>query len=123
MNTSKRSVSFNGFTLTLGEWSRKLGIKHSTLANRLDNGWSVEMAFLTKPNPSFHRDPDKRMTKNDAEMLLNETSYENLPIMVAAYIGQCHGVRYGTFFRNEFRPEFNKWFETKYIPAHEKKST
>lgn len=40
--TTNVRLSFNGESLTLAEWSRKLGINYSTLNFRLRNGCSVE---------------------------------------------------------------------------------
>jgi hypothetical protein len=42
---NNRVVTFNGETLVLAEWSRKLGFPCSTLLNRFHRGWSVEQAF------------------------------------------------------------------------------
>ena len=39
-------ITYNGKTQSLAEWARDLGIKRSTLSNRLNvYGWSVEKAF------------------------------------------------------------------------------
>jgi len=121
MNIGKRIVEFNGVTHTLAEWGRKLGIRHSTLANRLEAGWTVEAAFLTKTGPTFNRNPDKKVTKNDAELLLNETRVENLPSILKAVIPISYeGVRVGSFLRNNHRETFDRWFDTQYYPAHTK---
>jgi len=46
---NNRLLTFQGETLTLSQWCRKMGFKESTLTNRLDRkGMSVEMA-LTLP--------------------------------------------------------------------------
>lgn len=48
-NTSlNHNLTFQGKTLCVSEWARVLGIKGSTLQNRLNRGWSVERA-LTEP--------------------------------------------------------------------------
>lgn len=50
-NNNKRNnmkISYNGETLTLAEWSEKLGIKEITLWHRIfAYGWAVEKAFET----------------------------------------------------------------------------
>lgn len=47
-------LTYNGQTLSLQEWSEKLGIKPSTLRSRLNKcGWSAEKAF-TKPIRGNH---------------------------------------------------------------------
>ena len=38
---------YNGQTLTISEWSQKLGIPRSTILNRLKRGWEFERAILT----------------------------------------------------------------------------
>lgn len=46
--TQNRFIAYNGETLTLQQWSRRLGINHRTLHARLDKyGWLVERAFST----------------------------------------------------------------------------
>lgn len=48
-NTSRNHlITFHNETLCLSEWSRRMGIKYSTIAFRLKAGWSVERA-LTEP--------------------------------------------------------------------------
>jgi hypothetical protein len=43
------NISFNGFTMTLAEWSRRLGLSDSALANRLKK-WPLEVAM----NPTIN---------------------------------------------------------------------
>lgn len=45
---TNRLITFNGITLTLRDWARKLNINEATLFHRLKRGWSVEEA-LTFP--------------------------------------------------------------------------
>jgi hypothetical protein len=48
-NSSKfRALSLNGETLTMEEWSKRLGATHSVVATRIFRGWTVEEA-LTIP--------------------------------------------------------------------------
>jgi len=47
---SSRFINFNGFNLTLANWSRKLNIKQSTLSQRINQyNWTIKRAFTTKP--------------------------------------------------------------------------
>lgn len=46
--TANRVLCHNGESHTMSEWSKILGIGYSTLAKRLQDGWSVERAF-TEP--------------------------------------------------------------------------
>ena len=47
-----RMIEYNGETMHLKGWCRKLNLDYSTVGCRLDNGWSVERAFET-PCGSF----------------------------------------------------------------------
>ncbi len=48
-NTSiNRYITYNGETHTVSDWANILGIKFSTLENRLCNGWPIEKALSTK---------------------------------------------------------------------------
>lgn len=42
-----RMLTYNGETLCLREWSRRIGITHSTLIARLERGWTLERALST----------------------------------------------------------------------------
>ena len=47
-NTSaNRYITYNGETRTASDWANILGIKFSTLENRLINGWPIEKALST----------------------------------------------------------------------------
>lgn len=56
---NRRSVvlhTFNGKTLTLGEWSKEIGIKTETLRGRLMRyGWTLEETLTIKPSYSNHK--------------------------------------------------------------------
>jgi len=43
------TISFNGETLTIEEWSERTGISKTLIYSRLSKGWKVE-DVLTKPN-------------------------------------------------------------------------
>lgn len=44
---STKKVEFNGKTYTFSELSKITGIKHSTLADRISHGWTIEQAVKT----------------------------------------------------------------------------
>jgi len=52
--TIKRSVilyTYNGKTMNIAEWAKKIGIKAPTLSGRLKRyGWTIEQALTTKTN-------------------------------------------------------------------------
>lgn len=53
LNTSKNvKITYDGKTQTLKEWANELGIKNTTLHNRIHYyGWSIEKAFTTPVRP------------------------------------------------------------------------
>jgi len=46
---TSRLVTYKDETLTLKEWSRRIGIHYNTLRQRLASGWTTEEAFETPP--------------------------------------------------------------------------
>jgi hypothetical protein len=53
-NSNRRNtkwLTYNGETLTLVEWSKRLGVYRKTIADRLRHGWSVELALTTPSIP------------------------------------------------------------------------
>ncbi len=43
-------ITYNGKTLTMAEWSRKIGVSYQTLKDRINyHGWSIERALTTPP--------------------------------------------------------------------------
>jgi hypothetical protein len=48
-NTSTNCfLTFNGETLILAEWSRRVGISAETISRRIKRGWSIERALTEK---------------------------------------------------------------------------
>ncbi len=48
-NTRKvRKLTYNGETLSIGDWASKLGINRCTLRLRLDKGWPLEEVFSSE---------------------------------------------------------------------------
>jgi hypothetical protein len=61
-NRNKRSnhlLTFRGETLCMAEWAERVGIKRSTVDDRLREGWTVERALAT---------PARRMAKKATTM-------------------------------------------------------
>ena len=51
-NSNRRNtkrLTYNGETLTIVEWAKRLGVCRKTIAGRLSSGWSVELALTTPP--------------------------------------------------------------------------
>ena len=42
---SSRIIKYNGESLPVTEWSRRIGVKRQTLEKRLNSGWSLEKAL------------------------------------------------------------------------------
>jgi hypothetical protein len=61
-NTRKaRMLTFNGETLCLREWARRLGITHATLASRINKGWEPEKIFSSE---HYFSPPPRKTKKN-----------------------------------------------------------
>lgn len=53
-NTSRnRFITWQGETLTVSDWARRLGVDPRTLQHRVDRGWSIERIF-TQPFRGAH---------------------------------------------------------------------
>lgn len=48
---TNRPITFNGETLVLGDWAKRIGIDPKTLSLRLAKGWPIEKALTTPPDP------------------------------------------------------------------------
>lgn len=59
VKTTKRSITYNGQTLSAQKWGQKMGVNPSTIIYRLNKGWSVEDA-LTTPVSTNKSNPGKR---------------------------------------------------------------
>ena len=44
-----QTISFDGLTLSISEWAKKLGLTYSTIGQRLKKGWSIERTLSTLP--------------------------------------------------------------------------
>jgi hypothetical protein len=63
---SSRLVTFNGETLSISAWARRLGMSHTSLNNRLKK-WSVEKSLTTPTGSWLHRITINGVTKNVSE--------------------------------------------------------
>lgn len=50
---SNRIIEFDGETMTLAQWAKKLNKPYLTLFMRLKRGWSVQRAFMTMDDARF----------------------------------------------------------------------
>lgn len=57
---SSRLITFNGITKSLTDWAASCGVKDTTLAYRLDNGWPIEEAITR----CAHKSLDSRYALN-----------------------------------------------------------
>ena len=119
-----RLLTFNGETLTIGQWSTKLGMKNGTITNRIDSGWSVERALTAPVDIAFSNQKNGcTMTKNEAELALNDIPYEDQPECVRKLVPKCtktimgspiKQAKYGQKFRREHIAAFNTWYHDTY---------
>ena len=122
-NLNPRLLTFNGETLNIGQWSKKLGMKNGTITNRIDSGWSVERALTTPPDLAYSNQNGCKATKNEAELALNDIPYEEQPECVRKLIPKCtkthmgsliKQAKYGQKFRREHPAAFNAWYTSTY---------
>ncbi len=55
---NNRRIEWRGRVQTLAEWSREVGIRETTLAQRINHGWSLDEAMtapVTTANGVWHR--------------------------------------------------------------------
>lgn len=118
MATQIRVIEYNGRARSVGQWSNETGLSHSTITNRLELGWSPEKILETAPAPSA-KNNGCRVTKNQAELELNDTPYEKLPKCLTDLIprkklvfkvGRRAEPKYGELFKEKHKAEFQKWF-------------
>jgi hypothetical protein len=69
-----RLITHNGETLSVSEWSRRLGIRKATIAYRLKVGYAVEQALSTKTYSASGASPvaTRRVGVNCANSKLND---------------------------------------------------
>lgn len=104
-------ITYENKTLTPAAWSRIVGISESTIHGRILRGWTPKEA-LTIPIATN----DNKITKNDAEMWLNDLAFEGLPVVFRQLLGKPVGSlkKYGQFIRANYRKEFDQWFNDEY---------
>jgi hypothetical protein len=73
--TSTRLIEFNGETLPISYWAKRLGTQGSTILNRLTKGWDLARALTEPPSPSGFakgRLMGKKLTAQQVESLLHK---------------------------------------------------
>ena len=82
-------LCYNGETLCLLDWAKRLGITHSTLRVRLEQ-WPLEKALTTPPTPS-KKSTAKMLTHNGDTLTVKEwASKLDIP-----YSTLCYKLRHG----------------------------
>lgn len=62
---TNRYIMYNGLTLTVTQWNKKMGYKRGTIENRLLMNWDVERAILEKP--FVGKNQNYKKTKKDID--------------------------------------------------------
>ncbi len=115
MSSTIKSLTIDGVTKGVSEWAKDVGMSPTTLHGRLQRGWDPEEAI---------RAPAGRPTvsKNDAELALNDMTRDQLPSQLAKLIPvNYRGTKCGEVIRSSFRKEFDNWFNKVYVPNHERR--
>lgn len=110
-------IEYKGESLTVGAWAKKLGIKSSSLSNRLDRGWPVERALGEKIDTTFSNTQHKTPSKGDAELWLNDQTVDTIPKSLRKCLSKSPipGKKFGNSIRTFHREVFNKWFEEEFL--------
>ena len=107
-----KKYEYQGRLCTVAELSQICGLSTNVVRGRLYKGHTVEeaMAPIIK----------KKISKNEAELYLNDIPRDQLPKVLLECMKRkiCKSKRPGNWFRDEFRAEFDKWFEEEYVPAN-----
>lgn len=76
-----RLIEYDGRKKQLSEWAEELGIKYTTVRERLKRGWSVDEAFIPEqthkqlhPNQPKHRSHWRYIKVNDERMCIAEAA-------------------------------------------------
>ncbi len=104
-------LTFRGKTQTPAEWALETGLTAATIISRKSRGWSDEKA-LTEPVFSN----DTKITKNDAELYLNELERHQLPDELRILMDGQRTKKLGQFLRASHTKAFDKWYNEKYKP-------
>ena len=105
------NLTLNGITKTASEWGRTTGIPAATIVSRKSRGWTDEK---TLTEPVFSN--DTKITKNDAELYLNELERHQLPEQLRILMDGQRTKKLGQFLRASHTKAFDKWYNEKYKP-------
>jgi hypothetical protein len=105
------NLTLYGDTLSAAEWARETGIPLATITSRKARGWSDER---TLTEPPFSN--DNKITKNDAEIMLNDLERHQLPEEIRILVDGMKTKKVGQFLRRYFPKDFDRWFNDQYKP-------
>lgn len=108
------NLTYNGITKSAAEWARVIGIPSATIVSRKGRGWSDEKALS---EPVFSN--DTKITKNDAELYLNDLERHQLPEELRILMDGRRTKKIGQFIRSYYPKDFDKWYNEKYKPNKE----
>ena len=97
--------------MTAAGWARELKIPISTIISRKRRGWSDERALIEPVATN-----DNKVTKNDAELYLNDLARFDLPDNFKVLLDGVRTTKPGQFIRRYFTKQFDRWFNEKYKP-------
>ncbi len=117
---SIRLIKHDGKELTIRGWADLTGLPHSTISHRLDNGWTEVAAITTPVDPRYQQGANK-ITKNEAELWLNEAPRSLIPkYLMKLVIGNPKNI--GRFLRSEHRSTFDLFFAKDFVNLYQKQS-
>ena len=109
-------VEHEGKKLSVLDIARMTGCKPTTIRSRIYAGWDTKRLLALKPE-SIVKFGNRGISKNEAEMDLNETPREKLPKCFLPLIGGYKKAKFGHYLRYNHRAAFDKWFEAEYVPS------
>lgn len=108
------NLTLNGVTRNASEWAKVTGLPPATIVSRKGRGWDDERTLTI---PVFSN--DTKITKNDAELYLNDLERHQLPEVLRVLMDGRRTKKLGQFIRSYFPKDFDKWYNEKYKPAKE----
>lgn len=108
------NLTLNGITKTASEWAKETGIPAATIVSRKGRGWGDEETLTVRVFSN-----DTKITKNDAELYLNDLERHQLPEELRILMDGRRTKKVGQFIKRYFPKDFDKWYEEKYKPKKE----
>lgn len=106
------TLTLNGKTQLASAWAKEVGIPIATIVSRKGRGWSDDK---TLTEPLFSN--DTKITKNDAELELNDKSFDDVNDIETLHALCPRNIKKpGQYIRRFYPLKFSEWFNEEYKP-------